>query len=96
MEKFGLDIELGEPFDISPILMTFLLIHIGDFLLYQSTCNTWDMWKVIDPNERSKLWMRDTDQGSYWAAVSKYLLLYAVRVALMSAMFWYIIPYKLC
>ena len=76
------------------MLITFIVIHIADFILYVYTSNKWDMWKVIDPIKRNKLYNKD--QQSYWRAWLKYGVLYLVRFAIMTAIFYRVCRFKSC
>lgn len=55
VEKTTLDWTPTTPKDISYVLLSFLMLHIIDYLFYAFTKKKLDMWKVIKPEDKDKL-----------------------------------------
>ena len=54
--------------DITPVLNSFLYLHIFDSLLYIFTKKGWDMWKVIKPEDKTVL---ENDVREHWSGLSR-------------------------
>jgi hypothetical protein len=72
------NIDLMNPIKLTAVLGIFLVIHVIDYVLYGFTQSKWDMWKVIHPRNRIKLYEtseKDDDNLSrYKCAWGKYVI----------------------
>lgn len=83
------------------VLWVFFAIHLFDYFLYGCTQSKLDMWKVIDPRSRSKLYKESNEENDdlrrYKCAWGVYVMMSLVRLVVMSLLFQlYILPYRSC
>ena len=86
---------LQSPTKINVILVAFLLIHVFDLLLIYLTEDKCLCWRVLNPEERKKLW-DPNDTCQYWMAWTSYSLLHVIRIIVMTCLVLPVLPQKVC
>lgn len=64
LEAFETYDDMEEPTNIYLVLVAFLLIHLVDVVLFHLTKESWELWKVIEPDSRKKLWNEDKSNAT--------------------------------
>lgn len=90
---------LRDPIPMIGFVITFLAIHVLDYIIHNLTIEKWDLWNVIYPEKARKLkelCVEEDNCSRYYWAWAKYFLLWGVRSIIMWILVSFALKFRSC